>query len=163
MNDGPSSNALLAFRVDVLPLSLSGWLLLVLAAAAAVTGLAAGYRWYLWAPALATAAVAALFLLTALFRRADRYTVSGQRIEVERGLLARRVENIDLWRVRDVVLDQSLLDRMRRTGTLTIYSSDQVEPVFAVGPVPEARYAFEKLRDAVAQARKDAGVVRVDR
>jgi membrane protein YdbS with pleckstrin-like domain len=154
---------LLTFRTDARFYSAGALVLLAGAAGLVVAGVAIAPGWAFWGPALALAAAALWVWLRSLGRKAARYSVSAQRIEIERGLLSRRVENIDLWRVRDVVLDQSLIDRMRGTGTLTVYSTDQVEPVFGVGPVTEARFVFEKLRDAVAQARRDAGVVRVDR
>ena len=113
--------------------------------------------------------LAAAFLLWALYllatfavRRAVRYTLSPQRLEIERGILGRRFESLDLWRVRDVVLEQTLIDRLRGVGRITVFSSDEVEPVLALGPVAEGKPLFDRLRDAVAAARKDARVVPLD-
>ena len=118
---------------------------------------------------LASATLAAVLLFAALWAAtsavgsaAVRYTLSATRIEVERGLLSKRVESIDLWRVRDVVLDQGLLQRLRGTGRVTLHSSDRVEPVLVIGPIAEARPLFDELREAVAGARKAAQVVPVD-
>lgn len=97
-----------------------------------------------------------------LSRRNVRYTLTAKRIELERGFLARRYESIELWRVRDVVLEQSLFERLRGVGRLTVYSSDQVEPALTIGPAPDAKALYEKLREAVSAARKDARVVPVD-
>jgi len=104
----------------------------------------------------------AYLLVTYTARRAVRYTLRGQRLEVEKGLLGRRYESIELWRVRDVVLDQALLERVRGVGLITLYSTDQVEPVLHVGPVASAKALFDLIRDAVAAARKDARVVPLD-
>ncbi|HUJ28048.1 MAG TPA: PH domain-containing protein [Myxococcales bacterium] len=117
------------------------------------------------APVLAGPLAAALLLWSAYLlatyaaRRSVRYTVSAARLEIERGILGRRVESIELWRVRDVVLDQSLAERLRGVGRITLFSSDQVEPQLLVGPVADARLLFDRLRNRVAAARKDAQVV----
>jgi uncharacterized membrane protein YdbT with pleckstrin-like domain len=118
---------------------------------------------------LAAGPLAALFLFLGAYllatytaRRAVRYTLRGQRLEVEKGLLGRRYESIELWRVRDVVLDQALLERVRGVGLITLYSTDQVEPVLHIGPVASAKTLFDQIRDAVAAARKDARVVPLD-
>jgi len=92
-------------------------------------------------------------------RRAVRYTLTPQRLEVERGILGKRYESIDLWRVRDVMLDQTLLERVRGVGRITVLSTDQLEPELLVGPVASARPLYDRLRDAVAVARKEARVV----
>src|SRR5712691_6381278 len=101
----------------------------------------------------------AYLLVTFAARRAVRYTLSAQRLEIEKGILGKRYESVELWRVRDVVLDQSVLERVRGVGRITVYSTDQVEPVLQVGPVAQAKELFEMMRDAVTAARKVARVV----
>lgn len=110
--------------------------------------LAAGFL--LWAISLLIGFVA---------RRAVHYTLTGARLEIERGLFGKRVESIELWRVRDVVLDQTLFERIRGAARITLYSSDQVEPHLVIGPVSGGRALFARLRDMVAAARRDAKVL----
>jgi len=133
-------------------------------ACASLAATAIGYQRTV-APVIA-GPVAAAFVLWSLYllatfagRRAVRYRLTQQRLEVERGILGRRYESIDLWRVRDVVLEQTLLERMRGVGRITVLSTDQVEPELTVGPVASAKRLYDRLRDAVAAARKEARVV----
>jgi uncharacterized membrane protein YdbT with pleckstrin-like domain len=121
-------------------------------------------------PPVIAGPVAALFLLWSAYliatfasRRSVRYSLSAQRLEIEKGVLGKRIESIELWRIRDVVLDQSFVERLRGVGRITVYSSDQVEPVLELGPLASAKPLFDRLRDAVAAARKDARVVPLDR
>src|SRR5438309_2253967 len=72
-------------------------------------------------------------LMTFVSRRAVRYTLTASRLELEKGILGRRVESVELWRVRDVVLEQTLLERLRGVGRITLYSNDQVEPQLEIG------------------------------
>jgi hypothetical protein len=48
---------------------------------------------------------------------------------------------------------------MRGVGRITVISSDQLEPELLVGPVADAKALYDRLRDAVAAARKQARVV----
>jgi uncharacterized membrane protein YdbT with pleckstrin-like domain len=121
-------------------------------------------------PPVIAGPVAALFLLWSVYliatfaaRRSVRYSLSAQRLEIEKGVFGKRIESVELWRIRDVVLDQSLVERLRGVGRITVYSSDQVEPVLELGPLASAKPLFDRLRDAVAAARKDARVVPLDR
>ena len=152
-----------SFRADVRPSLWGAGVFALLAAAAAAVGFAGR------AQPLFCAVIAALFLVSALWlfaggvsQHAVRYSLGSARLEVERGLFGRRLESIELWRVRDVVLDQTFFERVRGVGRITLHSTDRVEPVLTVGPVAGARALFERLRDAVAAARQNAGVVRVD-
>src|SRR5205807_1810993 len=131
--------------------------------AATVLGFEGVVRPLIAGPLAAALLLAAAWqLASGIARRNVLYKLGPQRLEIERGLLGKRFESIDLWRVRDVVLEQSLLQRLRGAGTLTVYSSDQVDPVLAIGPVAAAKSLYDQLRDAVAAARKDARVIPVD-
>ena len=155
---------------SVLQMSADARLRLWGAAVCAVCALAFTYAGYERAlPALVAGPFAAAFvlwsaylLLTYAGKRAVRYTLTAQRFEIEKGVLGKRYESIELWRVRDVVLEQGVLERVRGVGRITVFSSDQVEPVLRVGPVGDARNVFETLRNSVAVARKDARVLPLD-
>jgi membrane protein YdbS with pleckstrin-like domain len=159
----PQATPLATFRADA-RLRLWG------AAACALLAIAftaLGYR-HAVAP-LVAGPLAAAFLLWAAYllatfaaRRSVRYTLSAQRLEIESGVLGKRFESVELWRVRDVVLEQTFVERLRGVGRITVYSSDQVEPVLGLGPLASAKPLFDRLRDAVAAARKVARVVPLD-
>jgi membrane protein YdbS with pleckstrin-like domain len=102
---------------------------------------------------------AAYLLATFAVRRAVRYTLSVQRLEIEKGILGKRYESVELWRVRDVVLEQSFFERLRGVGRITVYSSDLSDPVLQLGPAADGKSLFDRLRDAVAAARKGAQVI----
>ena len=101
-------------------------------------------------------------LSAALKRASIRYTLSTQRLEIERGLIARRRESLDLFRIRDVVLEQGIVQRLRGLGTITLFSTDQVEPTLAIASIANAQAIYEQLRDAASRARQQR-VVQVDR
>jgi uncharacterized membrane protein YdbT with pleckstrin-like domain len=154
----PPAAVLAELRTDVRPF-LWGIAVLVIAGLAAL-GFALGgaipvqVGW----PALGVALVAAAVLgVRSLGRRAVVYRVNAQRIEIERGYLGKRYESIDLFRVKDVVLEQGIIARLRGVGMITVFSTDQVEPILAIGPIPNAKELFQTMRDAVAAARRATG------
>ena len=96
-----------------------------------------------------------------LARRSESYLLGTLRLEIESGIFSRKSEAVELWRIKDIVLEQTVADRLLGNGHLTIFSSDQTEPVLRLGPIRDARELTQRLRDAAAQARKDGRVMQV--
>src|SRR5260370_38246116 len=73
----------------------------------------------LWAPLILPLALQALTAIRHLARLAARLTVVGDHIKYETGLLSRSTRVRELVKVRDVPVDQSRGQRMRRTGNFS--------------------------------------------
>jgi uncharacterized membrane protein YdbT with pleckstrin-like domain len=85
--------------------------------------------------------------------------MTSQRLRVTRGLLNRRSDELELFRVKDYTLEQPFLLRMVGLGNLRLLTSDSSTPTVelrAIGGVAEVR---EKLRNAV-QSERDRKRVR---
>jgi membrane protein YdbS with pleckstrin-like domain len=50
-----------------------------------------------------------------------RVTIERGRLQIHRGVLARRLVNVELWRVRNIEVDRTLLNRVTRDGTLVLH------------------------------------------
>jgi uncharacterized membrane protein YdbT with pleckstrin-like domain len=125
---------------------------------------AAGYHQRI-APVIA-GPLAASFLLgsvhllaTFAARAALRYTLTAERLEIEKGFFARRRQSIELWRVRELVLEETLLERVRGVGRITVVCSDPSAPSLDIGPVAGAHKVCQALRGAVAGARGQSRLV----
>ena len=57
------------------------------------------------------------------------YHLESDRITFKRGVLARRVTSLEIFRIVDVTLEQSLWERIVRIGRLTLHTSDVNQPV----------------------------------
>ena len=55
-----------------------------------------------------------------------RYTLTDNRLLVNSGLFSLREDEVKLYRVRDVVMTQSLGERLFGVGTVTVVSRQQV-------------------------------------
>lgn len=86
----------------------------------------------------------------ALRRTSVEYRVHPQSIEVESGIVSRRIDNLQLFRVRDLNLNQSLFGRMVGVGDVTVTSTDQSTPRLVLQGIDDPRAVYEKLRELVA-------------
>jgi len=102
----PSWRATLAFYV---------WGLLAVAAAV-VAGLVASGAGL--AVLLGLAALVLLIGAGYVKRAATRYTVTSERLRIQRGILSRRVQQTNIQRVQNVNTDQSFFERILQVGTV---------------------------------------------
>lgn len=82
-----------------------------------------------------------------------RYKVSRRRVEFQRGVITRRLDSLELWRVLDVRYEQSVLDRVFDNAKITLIGTDQTHPNLLLYGLPDHRQLFERLREAVQHAR----------
>ena len=104
--------------------------------------------------ALATIYFAALHL----YRRSIRFRVTTSNIEVERGMLTKRIEVVELWRCRDVRYKQKLIDRLLGIAHIEIFSADATTPMIEMVGLPASRKLFEQLRDSIEIQRQSKNV-----
>lgn len=91
---------------------------------------------------------------TYLVQISNKYKITLRRVETEHGVLAKKVDSLELWRVLDVEYTQSVLDRMFNNGKIKLISTDQTNPELLLHGLPGHRELFEQLRDAVQHARQ---------
>jgi len=80
------------------------------------------------------------------------YRVFDDSLEVESGIVSRTIENIQLFRVRDLGLHQSILDRLLNVGTVSVSSTDHSAPHLPLKGVDDPRELYETLRELVAKS-----------
>ena len=87
------------------------------------------------------------------------YRVDTLRVEVERGILRKRIDNLELWRVKDIQFRQSLTQRILGVGDVVLVTSDATNPMIELRGIPTPRAIYDAIRDAVDAARRNRGVV----
>ena len=83
----------------------------------------------------------------------SKYKITRVRVETEHGVLAKKLDTLELWRVLDVQYTQSLIDRIFGNGRVTLIGTDQSDPELHLHGLPNHRQLFETLRDAVQLVR----------
>lgn len=111
--------------------------------------------WHILVP---VALAAVIFFGLVLYRRSIRFRVTNTIIETERGLLAKRIDVLQLWRCKDVQYKQNLLDRMLGIAHIVVYTSDETTPKIEIVGMPASRQLFESLRDSIEIQRQHKNV-----
>ena len=141
--------------------TLAGWAMILLALAG-IVGLALG-DWGLWP--LALTGVALLAALVVWFRNlAATYEICPDRLVIRRGIFIKSIDEVELYRVKDVRLDFTLVNQAAGIGTICVTSSD--EPTrrapLLIRHVERARQRREELRRLVEEARQRRRVREID-
>jgi len=111
-----------------------------------------------WHVLVPVALAAVIFFGLILYRRSIKFRVTNTIIETERGLLAKRIDVLQLWRCKDVQYKQNLLDRMLGIAHIVVYTSDETTPKIEIVGMPASRQLFESLRDSIEIQRQHKNV-----
>jgi len=92
-----------------------------------------------------------------------RYRITNHRLVIEEGILSKRLEQIDLYRVTDYVVERPFGQRLLGTGNLIIQSNDRTTPTLRVEGIRTDIVAlYEALRRSTEQDRVRRNVRTVD-
>ena len=111
---------------------------------------ASGFGVLLPVAALPTVAV---FVYAKLARAGSSYRLYPDRLELESGIISRKIENVELFRVRDVGLRQSLLGRLANYGDVYIHSTDSSTPDVHVRSIDAPKEFYQEVRELVSASR----------
>lgn len=99
-----------------------------------------------------------------LLVRTMRYELTNQRFRVTSGVLARRTDELELYRVKDSEFSQTLFQRLFGLGTIVMATSDESSPVAVIASIPasRAKELREEIRNLVEDLRDRKRVREVD-
>ena len=119
--------------------------------------------WGLW-PLAATAAALAIILVTWIQNLAATYEVTEERLIIHRGIIFKSVDEIELYRVKDIRIDFTLLNQWANIGTIEVSSSDETtrNGDLVLAHVERARARREEMRRLVDTARQRRVVREID-
>ena len=130
----------------------------VLLAAAFVVAAALLHRYFLFGLLLP------LFIaLGKLLRiKATRYRLTSQRLKIITGMVDRKEVEIELFRLRDLSLEQNFLQRLVNVGTVEALSSDKDAPAIRLKWINNPEAVKDQIRTFIMQARRATGTTDVD-
>ena len=159
-------------QLDCFRSSTKGWLLGTLAGLGtlllipigivlAIPQLGIGLSWY---PLLLIPAALIIIGWKWFQNLASTYEVTPDRLMIRRGIIFKSIDEVELYRVKDVRIDFTLLNQMANVGTLSLTSSDEStrDGPLQLSLIHNARHRREALRNLVDQARQRRRVREVD-
>jgi len=106
--------------------------------------------------------VVLVFVVKIVRLKMTRYEVSPDRIEWSRGILDRRVDNLDMFRVIDLKMRRSVFDCIVGIGTVGLITTDKSDPEFEFEKVHRPRELYDIIKKASLEADRRTGVVHLE-
>ena len=143
--------------------TLAGWatVLIGIAGLALLIGSAGDYgAWPLLLTALAVLIVAWKWVQN----MASKYEITPERLIVRRGIFLKSIDEVELYRIKDVRMDFSLINQWAGIGTVCLTSSDETTRTrdLRMRHIEKAQQRREELRRLVDAARRQRGVREID-
>ena len=93
-----------------------------------------------------------------------KYEITPERLIVRRGIVFKSIDEIELYRIKDVRMDFSLLNQWAGIGTICLTSSDETTRAsdLVMRHVERAQARREEIRQLVDAARRLRGVREID-
>ncbi|HYN45672.1 MAG TPA: PH domain-containing protein [Allosphingosinicella sp.] len=114
---------------------------------------------------LALTVLALVIVMVKWFQNlAATYEITEERLIIRRGIIMKSVDEVELYRIKDVRINFSLLNQMAGIGRITIASSDETtrDGDLVLPEVQKARERREHLRRLVDTARQKRRVREID-
>ena len=90
------------------------------------------------------------------------YEVTADRIEWERGIFDRKVDNLDMFRVIDLNMRRTVFDVIFGIGTVGLITTDKTDPEFVFEKVRDCRLLYDVIKKASLEADKQNRVIHVE-
>ncbi len=82
------------------------------------------------------------------------FTITNGGIEYEHGVFSRKIENIEMSKVEDVLVDQSFFEKLFGLGRLTVMSSDGPSSTITIRPLHGAINLYHMLKRVALEAER---------
>ena len=90
------------------------------------------------------------------------YRISADRVEWSRGILERRIDNIDMFRVVDLRLHRSFLDCLVGIGTVVLVTTDKTDPEFEFAKVHRSKQLYDIIKKVSLDADSKRSVIHLE-
>jgi len=94
--------------------------------------------------------------------RTTRYELTTERLKTSQGVFSKKLDELELYRVRDYKLDQPFLLRLFGLGNITLQTSDRSHPEIVIRAIRESEALRDQIRGAVESCRTRKNVREVD-
>ena len=103
-----------------------------------------------------------MFLVRYLETKYTKFEITNERIIQQNGVLSRRTNETELYRVKDIILDEPFFLRIFGLSNVLIVTSDRTSPLILVNAIKNGGVIRRELREAVELRRDKKGVREMD-
>ena len=111
------------------------------------------WKAFFWRYVLLSVTVVGWFVLQ-WWRKSKLVKITDRNIDTETGMMSRRIETLQLWRVRDIDWTQSLFERLLGVATIHVFGTDRTDPTLLLRGLPADRALFDRLKEAIDLSRQ---------
>ena len=114
--------------------------------------------------------VSIMFVIIALFKyiklklyiKTTQYTLTPQRLTIEKGFFSKYVSNLELWRVTDIQIKQSFTQKSFSACTVQMVTTDVSDPLVEIDCLPykKGRELYDILSEYINDSIKNGGIMR---
>ena len=105
-------------------------------------------------PLYGVSALGLIYLLGVIIAvRSTVYEATTQRIRLTKGILSKRTDEMELYRVTDITLVEPFTERMLGKGTVELTTSDPTTPLLCLRAISGAKQLREELRKYIEECR----------
>lgn len=91
-----------------------------------------------------------------------KYELTSQRLRTRYGVINKKMDELELYRVRDYRLDQPIYLRIFSLGNIILQTSDSTNPTITIRAIPNSEQVREHIRTYVEACRVRKGVRELD-
>lgn len=92
----------------------------------------------------------------------QKYELTTQRLKTHEGVLSKKIDELELYRVTDTQFEQPFFLRLFGLGNVVLITSDKTSPKVKITAVKDARELREKIRHLVEERRDKKRVREVE-
>ncbi len=88
-----------------------------------------------------------------------RVRITTETVDIESGLLGKKITTLQLWRIQDIDFAQTLGERVLGISRIHLVTQDKETPTVTLVGLPGSRALFDRLKDAISIARQSKNVL----
>lgn len=92
-----------------------------------------------------------------LYIRSFQYFITTEYIRITRGIFFKRIDQVEMFRVKDFIITQSFILQLFKLMNLTLISTDHSNQIINLQGIPESDIV-DTLRDRVQEARHNNNI-----
>jgi len=104
-----------------------------------------------------------LIILYKILRlKSVHYEISTDRIEWVRGIMSRKIDNVDMFRIVDIRLHRSLTDCLLGIGAIVLTTKDKNQETFEMEKVKKPKAVYDFIKTASLSADRKQGIFHIE-